>query len=250
MGNKANRRARREDKRRIKAGEDPSSYNPFQQSTPKQRKQQGPIQARTEAQGYFLSNIYSKDITYGIGPAGTGKTYVAAAAAADEMRDNAIEQIIVCRPMQACDEEMGFLPGTQEEKYDPWIQPVQDVFNERLGKSHVEGLTKSGRIQYLPLMTMRGKSFKDAWIILDEAQNTTPEQMKMFLTRIGEGCKMIISGDVKQSDLKDGRGIMQRNGLEDSLCRIERLPQVGVTEFTVDDIVRHGIIRDILREYD
>lgn len=245
MGDKANRKARRSQKR----GGNADDFQSF--DLPRvSRKKIGPVEAKTEAQGHLLHNIYSKDITFAIGPAGTGKTYVSSSAAADELRDGSINQIIVTRPMQSCDEDMGFLPGDINDKYEPWIAPVADVLNERLGKSYVSSLMKSGKVQYRPLMTMRGSSFENAWILLDEAQNTTPEQMKMFLTRIGQNCRMIISGDINQSDLKDGRGIMQRNGLEDALSRIKHLPQVGVTNFTVDDIVRHGIIKDILREYE
>ena len=163
------------------------SYDTLQQRTsvqhkPPSKKQLGPIEAKTEAQGDLLAHIHTKDIVFATGPAGTGKTYVSAGCAADELKDNLIEKIVVCRPMQSCGEDMGFLPGDQHEKYAPWVQPVADVLEERLGKSHVEYLVKSGRVQYQPLMTMRGSSFKDSWILMDEAQNTTPEQMKMFLT--------------------------------------------------------------------
>ena len=208
-----------------------------------------PVQARTETQGQYIACILSRDITFGIGPAGTGKTYVAAGLAAEALNKGTINSIVICRPMVGCDEDMGFLPGNQQEKYDPWVEPVISVLEQKLGKSQVRMFLKNGNIQAKPLMLMRGKTHERSWVILDEAQNTTPEQMKMFLTRIGEGSKVIIDGDLTQSDLRDGRGVRIRNGLEDALQRLRRIPEIGVVEFTMDDIVRHGLIRKILEAY-
>ncbi len=250
-GKAGKRKQRREIQRRIR-NQDYAEL-PDQETlhtAPQRRKQRGPIEAKTQAQGQLMVQIDNKDIVFATGPAGTGKTYVSAGSAADQLAQGSIEKIIVCRPMQACDEDMGFLPGTEAEKYAPWVAPVAAVFEERLGKSYVESLVKGKRIEYMPLMTMRGASFKDAWILLDEAQNTTPEQMKMFLTRIGENCKMIISGDIRQSDRKDSHGSPLSNGLDDALYRVSKIPAVGHVAFTVDDIVRHGIIRDILAQYE
>jgi phosphate starvation-inducible PhoH-like protein len=215
----------------------------------KTRRDIKPLEAQTEAQGQLMSQIAQKDIVYSIGPAGTGKTYVSCALAAEAIHRREIERVIITRPMLACGENMGFLPGDEDEKYLPWVMPMVDVFNKRLGTGFTDYLLKNKSIQGSPLMTMRGSSFENAWIILDESQNTTPEQMKMFLTRIGKNCKIIINGDLQQSDLKDGRGVIQQNGLSDSLGRLRDIPEIGVVEFTVEDIVRHGIVRKILERY-
>lgn len=208
-----------------------------------------PVSALTEAQGHYITNILNKTITFGVGPAGTGKTYIAAALAADALASGDAESVVICRPMVGCDEDMGFLPGREDEKYLPWIEPLIDVLEERLGKSQVHMYLKNGRIQAKPLMLMRGKTHKDTWVLLDEAQNTTPNQMKMFLTRVGEGSKIIIDGDLQQSDLRDKRGVVQQNGLEDAVWRLQGIADIGIVEFDMADIVRHGLVREILEAY-
>lgn len=219
-------------------------------NTRKKGKELKPLQARTEAQGQMISQVQTKDITIVTGPAGTGKTYIAAGLAAEMLSNKEVDKIIITRPMVACGEDIGFLPGEKDEKYAPWVAPVIDVLEERLGKSYVEYLIKYDRIIMSPLQFMRGASLKDAFIICDEAQNITPDQMKMFLTRIGEGSKMIIDGDVKQSDLIDRRGVKQISGLEDAISRLKSIHQIGFVEFTREDIVRHGITRKILDAYE
>lgn len=212
-------------------------------------KSSKPLEAKNEAQGQLIASIKSRDITFVTGPAGTGKTYISAALAAEQLSSNQIEQLIIIRPMQECGEEMGFLPGELQDKYEPWIEPVIDVLNERLGKSHVENLRKSQRIVAKPLQYMRGKSFKDCWIIMDESQNVTADQMKMFLTRIGENSKMIIDGDINQTDLKGYKGVTIESGLARAVKSLKGIPQIGFVEFTEDDIVRHGIIKEILKRF-
>lgn len=219
------------------------------QLTPQTRKPK-PLSAQTEAQGQMISQIQTKDITLVTGPAGTGKTYVAASLAAEMLSNKQIDKIILTRPMVACGEDMGFLPGEKEEKYAPWVAPIMDVLEERLGKGYVEYLIKSKKIVTSPLQFMRGSSLKDSFIICDEAQNITPDQMKMFLTRIGEGSKMVIDGDMKQSDLIDRRGTRLISGLEDAVNRLRKIPEIGFVEFTREDIVRHGITRKILDAYE
>jgi phosphate starvation-inducible PhoH-like protein len=224
----------------------------FQPSTPffQKKREVKPVEAKTEAQGNFMAHIMHSDIIMVYGPAGTGKTFISVAMAVDELKAGVVDKIIVTRPMQGVDEEMGFLPGTEEEKYAPWMMPVMDVLIDRLGEGEAKYLLKSKKVEFRPLMMMRGSSFKDSWIIMDEAQNTTPKQMKMFLTRIGKNCKMIINGDQKQSDLKSNRGMEITSGLEDAVFRLHGVPKISVCEFTKDDIVRHGLVRSIIEQYE
>lgn len=213
------------------------------------RRNAKPLEAQTEAQAHLMMAIDNKDIVFITGPAGTGKSYIPSAMAAESLNNGEIERIVIARPMQSCGEDMGFLPGDISEKYAPWVQPIMDVLEERLGKSCAEYMVKCGRIQWSPLQFMRGKSIKSSWVILDEAQNTTPEQMKMFLTRMGEGSKLIINGDLNQSDLHDRRGASVVSGLADAIDRFYDVPQVAHVHFELEDIVRHGLIREILIRY-
>ena len=160
------------------------------------------------------------------------------------------QDIIITRPMVGVSEDMGHLPGSLEEKFGPWTQPVFEVLNERLGKSHVEGKAKAGHIRAIPLMFMRGMSLKNSFIIADEMQNATPEQFLMLITRLGEGSTLVIDGDVRQSDLKDKRGTNMKNGLQDALERLQGIPEIAVVEFALSDIVRHGLTRKVLERYD
>ena len=202
-----------------------------------------PIQALTKAQGAYITAILENVITFGIGPAGTGKSYVVAGLAADMLREKKIDRILLTRPGVEAGEKFGFIPGELEEKYAPYIEPFRDIFNERLGRSQVEYLIKHKRICAMPLAFMRGRTFKNCWAILDEAQNTTPSQMKLFLTRIGDNCKVIIDGDIEQKD------ITTQSGLSDAVNKLKNTRKVGIVEFTVEDVVRSGIVKDILRAY-
>jgi phosphate starvation-inducible PhoH-like protein len=202
-----------------------------------------PLRALTEAQGAYAASIQDNIITFGVGPAGTGKSYVAAAMAADMLHDKEIDKIIITRPAVEAGESFGFLPGELEEKYAPYIDPFRDILNERLGKSYVEYLIKHNRIMAKPLAFMRGMTFKNCWAIFDEAQNATPGQMKLFLTRIGESCKVIVDGDCEQSDLT------VQSGLTDALYRFRGMTNIGIVRFDINDIVRHGIVRDVIRAY-
>ena len=211
---------------------------------PRPKKRVKPLEAKTETQGLYISTMLHSDITFGVGPAGTGKTYVAATLACEMLDAGDIDGIVLTRP--AVDMEgFGALPGELEDKYAPYIEPFKDVFKERYSAGQLEYLIKSGKIKAEPLAFMRGKTFNRKWVLLDEAQNTTVSQMKMALTRIGQDSKMIISGDMNQNDLP--RHI--ESGLNDAVKRLNGLPEVGVIEFTKDEVVRHGLISKILERY-
>ena len=208
-----------------------------------ERRVYEPIAPLTKAQGVYMKAIMENIITFGIGPAGTGKSYVVAGLAADLLREKKIERIFLTRPGVEAGEKFGFIPGELEDKYAPYIEPFRQIFNDRLGRSQVDYLIKHKRICATPLAFMRGQTFKNCWAILDEAQNTTPSQMKLFLTRIGENCKVIIDGDIEQKD------IAMQSGLADAVNRLKHTKKVSVVEFGIDDVVRSGIVKEVLRAY-
>lgn len=204
-----------------------------------------PLDARSSAQKRYICAIKSHCLTFGIGPAGTGKSYCATAMAADALANGRIERIILTRPAVEAGEQLGHLPGDVEEKFSVYIDPFRDILNERLGKGAVEYNLRHGRIVAAPLAFMRGKTFgSDTFVILDEAQNTSISQMKMFLTRIGEDCKVVVNGDVNQSDIRG------QNGLADAIKRLRGLPGVRIHEFSRDDIVRSGLVRAVIDRYE
>ena len=207
------------------------------------RKKAEPLQAQTEAQGHYICALESSQLIFAIGPAGTGKTYVASAFAADLLQSKAIERIIITRPNVEVGAGFGFLPGELEEKYAPYLAPFREVMIERMGLSQYEYALKVETISPQPLAFMRGATFNDAFVILDEAQNCTAQEMKMFLTRIGKNCIVVVDGDPEQCDLHGP------SGLNDAVNRLERIPGVAVVEFSEDDIVRSGLVRDILIAY-
>jgi phosphate starvation-inducible PhoH-like protein len=202
-----------------------------------------PLEPKTLNQKRYLSCMKAHTLTVATGPAGTGKTFLCTALAAQMLQAHQINKIILTRPAVEAGESLGFLPGELEEKFDPYMQPYRDVLEQRLGKSHVECLIKRGQIVTAPLAYMRGTTFRDAFVILDEAQNTTPAQMKMFLTRIGENSKVVVNGDIDQSDLRGP------SGLEDAVGRLQQVSDCGFVEFTMDDIVRHDLVGRIIRAY-
>jgi len=208
------------------------------------RKKAEPLEAKTQAQGHYLCALDSSELIFAIGPAGTGKTYCAAAYAADLLQRGEIERIIVTRPNIEVGSGMGFLPGELEEKYAPYLEPFRAIMIERMGgPSQYEFALKAKTILPKPLGFMRGETFDNAFVILDEAQNTTPAEMKMFLTRIGKNCTVVVDGDPDQCDLAGSSGLM------DAVHRLEGLPGVSVVEFVEDDIVRSGLVKLILCAY-
>ena len=207
-------------------------------------KTDSPLKPLNAKQAQYIKSIENNLITFGCGPAGTGKTYVCGALAAEAIKTGKTEKIVVTRPVQEAGEHLGFLPGELEDKFAPYFQPFKDVLEEVLGKGHVRGLTKAGRIEAAPLAYMRGRSFKNCWIILDEAQNCTPTQMKLFLTRIGQNCTVIVNGDKTQMDI---RGTC---GLVDAMNRLGKIDGVNNIVFTKEDIVRSGIVQRVVEAYE
>ena len=204
-----------------------------------------PLEPRTKAQKKYICAIKSHSLTFGTGPAGTGKSYCATAMAAEALANGRIERIILTRPAVEAGEQLGHLPGDLDEKFSVYIDPFRDILIERLGKGAVEYNLRHGRIVAAPLAFMRGKTFgADTFVILDEAQNTSVTQMKMFLTRIGEGSKVVVNGDIRQSDIRG------RNGLEDAIDRVRGLHGVCIHEFERDDIVRSGLVRSLMDRYE
>ena len=224
----------------------PAQIEDFEKSAPpKPELNREPIKPKNENQQRYMSYIESNVLTFASGPAGTGKTWLCAAIAADKLQKREIDKIIITRPAVEAGESLGFLPGEIEEKFDPYLQPFRDVLNERLGKSFVDYLIKNGRIEAAPLAYMRGRTFKNAMVILDEAQNTTPVQMKMFLTRIGQNTRVVVNGDMAQ---KDVRG---QSGMEDAVSKlVGKVKSCRHVKFTREDVVRSDIVGEIITAYD
>ena len=217
-------------------------FSSFEPDVPVQRKAP-PLEAKTETQRRYINAIKNHDVTFGLGSAGTGKTYIAGAIACDMLEKKLVEKIIITRPAVDAGESLGFLPGELEDKYEPYIAAFRDVLNERLGKGFAEYLIKTGRIEARPFAYMRGCTFKNAVVILDEAQNSTAEQMKLFLTRIGENCKVIIDGDESQADIRN-------SGLIDAIKRIQHIPAIKIVRFSKHDVVRSGLVQEIVEAYE
>lgn len=204
-----------------------------------------PLKAKTPSQQNYINAINNNCLTFGLGPAGTGKSYCAGALAAQALQKGEIEQIILTRPAVEAGENLGFLPGDVDEKFSAYIDAFRDILNARLGASAVSYLLRHGRIIAAPLAYMRGKTFnQNCFVILDEAQNTSPAQMKMFLTRIGENCKVVINGDIRQSDIRG------ENGLADAVTRMHGVPSVAIHHFEREDIVRSGLVRAVIDRYE
>ncbi len=201
---------------------------------------------RTPMQRAYIRNIMSHDISFGIGPAGTGKTYLAVAAAVDAFEKGEVERIVLTRPAVEAGEKLGFLPGDLSQKVDPYLRPLYDALFDLLGTEKTQRLLERQNIEIAPLAYMRGRTLNSSFVILDEAQNTTPEQMKMFLTRIGFGSRAVITGDSSQIDLPRG----QRSGLMDAANILRDVRGISITYFTAADVVRHPLVARIVEAYD
>ncbi len=204
------------------------------------------LRGRTPTQNLYLENIATHDITFGIGPAGTGKTYLAVACAVDALERSAVQRIVLTRPAVEAGERLGFLPGDLAQKVDPYLRPLYDALYELMGYDKVQRAFERNAIEIAPLAFMRGRTLNNAFVILDEAQNTTPEQMKMFLTRIGFGARAVVTGDVSQVDLPKGA----MSGLVDAERVLKRVKGIAVTRFTSADVVRHPLVARIVDAYD
>ena len=204
------------------------------------------LKARTPTQSVYLENIASHDITFGIGPAGTGKTYLAVAMAVDALERASVQRIVLTRPAVEAGEKLGFLPGDLSQKVDPYLRPLYDALYDLMGPDRVAKAFERNTLEIAPLAFMRGRTLNNAFIILDEAQNTTPEQMKMFLTRIGFGSKCVVTGDVSQIDLPKG----QLSGLVEAEHILKRVKGIAHTRFTSKDVVRHPLVARIVDAYD
>jgi phosphate starvation-inducible PhoH-like protein len=204
------------------------------------------LRARTANQATYLANIASHDITFGIGPAGTGKTYLAVACAVDALQRSAVQRIVLTRPAVEAGERLGFLPGDLSQKIDPYLRPLYDALYDLMGFEQVQKAFERQAIEIAPLAFMRGRTLNNAFIILDEAQNTTQEQMKMFLTRIGFGAKAVVTGDVSQIDLPK----TQLSGLIDAERVLKRVKGIAICRMTSADVVRHPLVARIVDAYD
>ena len=210
------------------------------------RTRRGNIGGRTPRQNGYIRALLNHDVVFGLGPAGTGKTYLAVAAAVDAMEKHQVERIVLVRPAVEAGEKLGFLPGDLAHKVDPYLRPLYDALYDLMGFDRVTKLLEKGLIEIAPLAYMRGRTLNGAYVILDEAQNTTPEQMKMFLTRIGFGAKAVITGDVTQIDLP--RHI--KSGLKDAREKLADIDGIYFHVFTSEDVVRHPLVQKIVDAYD
>ena len=205
-----------------------------------------PVKPKTLGQKKYVEAIRKNTIVLGAGPAGTGKTYLAVAMAVTAFRAKEVNRIILTRPAVEAGEKLGFLPGDLQQKVDPYLRPLYDALFDMLGAEAFARYQERGSIEVAPLAYMRGRTLDDSFIILDEAQNTTREQMKMFLTRLGFNSKMVVTGDVTQIDLPDGK----RSGLTDAMKILRNVPDISINTFTEKDVVRHKIEQDIIKAYE
>ena len=200
----------------------------------------------TKGQSKFLKEILNKEIVFVIGPAGTGKTFIAVSYAVSMLVSGLIDKIIILRPAVEAGEKLGFLPGDLKEKIDPYLRPIYDCFDENLPKDKVKKLIENQKIEIAPIAYLRGRTLNNSYIILDEAQNTSPIQMKMFLTRFGENSKMIITGDITQIDLPSGN----KSGLIDAISNLKKINNISFVYLTEKDVVRHPLVKKIVKAYD
>ena len=205
-----------------------------------------PIKPKTPNQKTFIDTVKQNDVVFAVGPAGTGKTYIAVALAVRALKNKEIKRIIITRPAVEAGENLGFLPGDLQEKIDPYLRPVYDALDDMIPSEKLKYYWENRVIEIAPLAYMRGRTLSNAFILLDEAQNTTPMQLKMFLTRLGQNSKLIINGDRTQIDLKPN----QKSGLDDAIGIMKNVKGIGFVELSQNDVTRHQIVKEIIMAYD
>lgn len=205
-----------------------------------------PVKPKTLGQKKYIEAIKKNTLVFGVGPAGTGKTYLAVAMAVNAFRAKEVNRIILTRPAVEAGEKLGFLPGDLQQKVDPYLRPLYDALFDMLGAENFQKYHEKGNIEVAPLAYMRGRTLDDSFIILDEAQNTTTEQMKMFLTRLGFNSQVVVTGDITQIDLPDGK----RSGLKEAIRILKNIPDIETVFFTEKDVVRHRLVQDIIKAYE
>lgn len=221
-----------------------ANFGDIERLTIHTRKKQ--ITPRSLQQAIYVESIDTHDLIFGVGPAGTGKTYLAVAKAVEQLIRGHIDRIILSRPAVEAGEQLGFLPGDMRDKVDPYLRPLYDALHDMLPSNQVAKKIENGEIEIAPLAFMRGRTLSDAFVILDEAQNATSVQMKMFLTRLGGNARMVVTGDLSQIDLPGGA----RSGLSDAISRLSDVEGVALLNFSADDVVRHSLVSRIIRAYD
>jgi phosphate starvation-inducible PhoH-like protein len=204
------------------------------------------IKPKTPNQKKFIESVKANDVVFAVGPAGTGKTYIAVALAVRALKNKEIKRIIITRPAVEAGENLGFLPGDLQEKIDPYLRPVYDALDDMIPSEKLKYYRENRVIEIAPLAYMRGRTLSNAFILLDEAQNTTPMQIKMFLTRLGQNSKLIINGDRTQVDLKPN----QKSGLDDAVSILKNVKGIGFVELNYTDVTRHPIVKEIIKAYD
>lgn len=218
----------------------------LKEATVKVRSKKKTLNARSPNQAAYLEAIDKTNIVFGLGPAGTGKTFLAVAKAVEMIQSGSIDRIILCRPAIEAGEHLGFLPGSMQEKIDPYLRPIYDALHDMMDPGQIARRLADGTIEIAPLAFMRGRTLSNAMVLLDEAQNTTPTQMKMILTRIGEGSKMVVTGDVTQTDIPEHI----KSGLHDAMDVLQDVKSVTFIKFTEQDVVRSRIVKDIVEAYE